>query len=90
MLALRGTSLSAPRTTFRHFITARTTRNIMTEGRFRYIDPATYDLSASKPWGKVDADVTSFSRTDTPARVHDIRGREAEFKWVSKLQGRSS
>jgi len=54
----------------------------MTEGRFRYIDPATYNLSASKPWSKVDADVTSFSRTDTPAKVYDIRGREAEFSSV--------
>lgn len=48
----------------------------------RYIDPATFDLSKEKPWGKVDVDVTSFSRTNTKLPVNDIRGREDEFRDV--------
>jgi len=58
-------------------------RSIMTEAIFRYIDPATYDLSAGgKPWTKVDSDVTSFSRTSIIRPVQNIRGREAEFSSV--------
>lgn len=59
---------------------AQTRRTIMTEGSFRYIDPATYDLSQGKPWSKVDSDVTSFSRTSIQRPVHNIRGRESEFR----------
>ncbi|KAF6807602.1 7alpha-cephem-methoxylase P8 chain related protein [Colletotrichum musicola] len=44
----------------------------MTTGVFRYLDPATL-TSGSKPWSKVDTDVTSFSRTERRRSVADIR-----------------
>lgn len=48
----------------------------MTTGIFRYIDPATIvdsDKPFIKPWAKVDADVTSFSRTERKRSVTNIR-----------------
>lgn len=48
----------------------------MTTGVFKYIDPATVTLSEEpfiKPWGKVDADVTSYQRTERKRSVANIR-----------------
>lgn len=49
----------------------------MTTGNFRYLDPAT--LEVSKPWAKVDTDVTSFSRLERRRSVANIRDSTEEF-----------
>ncbi|KAK7453134.1 methyltransferase [Colletotrichum acutatum] len=49
----------------------------MTTGNFRYLDPAT--LEGSKPWAKVDTDVTSFSRLERRRSVVNIRESTEEF-----------
>ncbi|KAM3422177.1 hypothetical protein BST61_g2546 [Cercospora zeina] len=48
----------------------------MTTAIFKHIDTTTY---SGKPWGKVDADATSFKLEDVERKVHNIRGREQEF-----------
>jgi hypothetical protein len=48
----------------------------MTTGVFKYIDPATLSQSDQpfvKPWSKVDADVSSFNRTERRRPVTNIR-----------------
>lgn len=49
----------------------------MTTATFRYIDLAS--SSSTKPWNKVDADVTSFTQLSRKSDVTNIRGRESEF-----------
>ncbi|KAF7557454.1 hypothetical protein G7Z17_g657 [Cylindrodendrum hubeiense] len=50
----------------------------MTTGVFRYIDPASLN-TGSGAWSKVDADVTSFRRTERRRSVADIRKSNLEF-----------
>ncbi|KAF3808652.1 Aspirochlorine biosynthesis protein N [Colletotrichum gloeosporioides] len=50
----------------------------MTTGVFRYVDPATLAGDNSKPWTKVDTDVTSFSRTERRRSVTNIRDAGAD------------
>ncbi|CAD6571834.1 MAG: hypothetical protein CYPHOPRED_004594 [Cyphobasidiales sp. Tagirdzhanova-0007] len=52
-----------------------------TTGNFRYIDPESFSPN-SKPWSKVDADLTSFKRKTVQKPVQNIRGRESEFSSV--------
>lgn len=52
------------------------TKTTMTTGVFKYIDPATVVQSEEpfvKPWSKVDADATSFGRTERKRSVANIR-----------------
>jgi hypothetical protein len=42
----------------------------MTTGIFRYVDPTSF---TSKPWAKVDCDVSSFQRTEMTRSVINIR-----------------
>ncbi|KZL85367.1 methyltransferase [Colletotrichum incanum] len=51
----------------------------MTTGNFRYLDPATLGGAGSKPWAKVDTDVTSFSRTERRRSVANIRDAGEDF-----------
>ncbi|KAK2052071.1 hypothetical protein LY76DRAFT_650833 [Colletotrichum caudatum] len=51
----------------------------MTTGNFRYLDPATLGGAGSKPWAKVDADITSFSRTERRRSVANIRDAAGDF-----------
>ncbi|KDN61255.1 putative methyltransferase [Colletotrichum sublineola] len=51
----------------------------MTTGNFRYLDPATLGGANSKPWTKVDTDVTSFSRTERRRSVANIRDAGEDF-----------
>lgn len=51
----------------------------MTTGVFRYLDPATLKGDNSKPWSKVDTDVTSFSRTERRRSVANIRDSGIDF-----------
>jgi hypothetical protein len=51
----------------------------MTDGSFRFFPPG---YTGSKPWAKVDVDVTSFERVALQKPVKNIRGREAEFSDV--------
>ncbi|TDZ36753.1 Aspirochlorine biosynthesis protein N [Colletotrichum trifolii] len=51
----------------------------MTTGIFRYLDPATLEGGNSKPWSKVDVDVTSFSRTERRRSVANMRDAGVEF-----------
>lgn len=46
----------------------------MTTGNFRYIDP-----TATDPWAKVDADVTSFKRVERKRSVSNIRDHDASI-----------
>jgi len=62
--------------------TSRRSASTMTEAYFKYIDPATFDVAKEKPWGKVDVDVTSFSRTNTKLPVINVRGQEEGFRNV--------
>ncbi|OHF03744.1 methyltransferase [Colletotrichum orchidophilum] len=51
----------------------------MTTSTFRYVDPATLSGTGSKPWAKVDTDVTSFSRLERRRSVVNIRDSAEEF-----------
>ncbi|KAJ5788166.1 hypothetical protein N7457_003156 [Penicillium paradoxum] len=55
----------------------------MTTATFKYIDPASYDATATepfkKPWGKVDGPGYSYKLTDRERKVSDLRGQEADF-----------
>lgn len=54
----------------------------MTTGTFKYIDPTTITQSDEpfvKPWVKVDADVSSFSRTESRRSVSDVRAAPGGF-----------
>lgn len=55
----------------------------MTTATFKYIDPRSYDPSATapfqKPWNKVDGPGKSYSLIDCERRVHNLREREDEF-----------
>ncbi|KAI1391108.1 uncharacterized protein F4822DRAFT_395546 [Hypoxylon trugodes] len=50
----------------------------MTTAAFRYIDAAAIP-QGTKPWVKVDADVTSFKLAEKKRSVHNLRGHENEF-----------
>jgi hypothetical protein len=51
----------------------------MTTGVFRYLDPATLKGAGSKPWSKVDSDVTSFKRLERRRSVANVRDSSADF-----------
>jgi len=55
----------------------------MTTSTFKYIDPASYDPSATapfeKPWSKVDGPGYSFRLADHKRDVENIRGQESAF-----------
>ncbi|KAJ5473589.1 hypothetical protein N7475_003155 [Penicillium sp. IBT 31633x] len=55
----------------------------MTTATFKYIDPASYDATATepfkKPWGKVDGPGYSYKLTDRERKVSDLRGQESNF-----------
>lgn len=55
----------------------------MTTATFKYMDPSTYNPSATeafiKPWAKVDGPGYSFKLSDHQRSVQDIRGRESDF-----------
>ncbi|KAI1377308.1 hypothetical protein F4677DRAFT_52067 [Hypoxylon crocopeplum] len=50
----------------------------MTTAIFRHIDPLAIP-PGTKPWVKVDADVTSFKVAEHKRSVNNLRGRESEF-----------
>jgi len=49
----------------------------MTVGTFKYIDPASF--KDNKPWTKVDGGGASFTLTDKPREVEDIRPKLSSF-----------
>ena len=55
----------------------------MTTSIFKYIDPSSYNPSATeafiKPWAKVDGPGYSFKLADHRRSVEDIRGHESDF-----------
>jgi hypothetical protein len=55
----------------------------MTTGDFRYLDPATFDPTATahpaKPWAKVDGPGTSYGHISKPRKVGNLREQETAF-----------
>lgn len=55
----------------------------MTTGVFKYIDPSSYDPSATKPFKnpckKVDGPDSSFKQLDKTRFVENLRGQETQF-----------
>ncbi|KFA51921.1 hypothetical protein S40293_07047 [Stachybotrys chartarum IBT 40293] len=51
----------------------------MTTGIFRYLDPDSLKGDDSKPWNKVDSDVTSFQRIERRRSVANIRDSGIDF-----------
>lgn len=51
----------------------------MTTGVFRYIDPASLNSVGYQAWTKVDADVSSYQRTERRRSVADLRTSGLDF-----------
>lgn len=51
----------------------------MTTAVFKYLDPASLQSSATKPWAKVDVTKTSFKLIDSERPVHNLRENQSEF-----------